>query len=181
MKWTVWRTTKWVRDNEEQIKVTEKVLDLMEIEGCVYLEGMSKEEAIQVEVSGLPIEVLVLAITSSFPVIADRLSSHCQANRDQWVCDAGPAVLQALNKHRGYCQTRQQDDSLFWLGVRSGTKHLPSNHVRRDLPTPEEIEKMAMRDLTIDVPQTETMSKLDWNQKVFNWYANNVLFNVVGK
>lgn len=181
MKWNLWRTVKWIRDPTEQHNVSEKVVELMEIEGCVYVEGMTKEEKSQAEVSGLPIEVLVLAITSSFPVIADRLSSHCQATRDQWVCDAGPAVLQSLNKHRGYCQTRQQDDSLYWLGVRSGTKHLPSDHVRRDLPTPEEIEQMAMRDLTIVVPQSETMSVSDWNNKVFDWYANNVLFNVAGK
>jgi len=48
------------------------------------------------------------------------------------------------------------------------------------LPPPDDMEKIAMRDLSLEPPQAEPLSKVEYTKLIYDFYVNEILFPAAG-
>ena len=100
--------------------------------------------------------------------------------RANFAATYGRACVTSLSGVRHYISGQQKDDVLFFMGVPMPNNPIPSGHVAHLLPSPQAMEKIAMRDLSLDPPEGETLDKVAYNILIFDFYVNKILFPAAG-
>ena len=187
LKEVLWRKCKFITDYETAEHLAMLVLGLLGNDSFLEQPKETLTQKLEREVCystclapDLLSRFLVCAIWFAIATQLPLVLYVFQSRLTDWLELYLPAIIKGLNDHRNYVGTERRKVAVDFMEGTQGVDLQEGPVAPQELPPPEVIEKLALRDFSFEPPENWKMSKEEYNDHVFEWYITRLLAVVAG-